>query len=253
MGIALNEIVADPAPDLEGLKRSLIRLGKPRRKLTDWKTWEFARLRATGRDWPSEAETMIGRVRLDHLQQCVERVLKQEIPGDLLEAGVWRGGACILMRAVLKAFGDRQRLVWLADSFEGMPKQSAYREDLRDTHWKHNDVLSVSLSEVKAAFLRYGLLDDQVRFLPGWFHESLPGAPVGPLALLRIDGDMYGSTMDALTHLYPRLSPGGFLIVDDYGAVRGCRKAVDQYRQSQGIVTPIQAIDWTGVFWQKLD
>jgi O-methyltransferase len=106
---------------------------------------------------------------------------------------------------------------------------------------------------VKAAFRRYGLLDDQVRFLPGWFHQTLPGAHVGPLALLRIDGDMYGSTMDALEHLYPKLSPGGVLIVDDYGAVRGCRKAVDQYRQSRGIVTPIQTIDWTGIFWQKLD
>src|SRR5215469_5808702 len=117
MGIGLNEIVPDPAQHLEELKCRLTRLGKPHRKLTDWKTWESARLRATGRDWPSEAETMIGRVRLDHLQQCVERVLRQNIPGDLLEAGVWRGGACILIRAVLKAFGDSRRAVWLADSF----------------------------------------------------------------------------------------------------------------------------------------
>jgi O-methyltransferase len=253
MGIGLNEIVADPAQHLEELKCRLTRLGKPRRKLTDWKTWESERLRAIGRDWPSEAETMIGRVRLDHLQQCVERILKENTPGDLLEAGVWRGGACILMRAVLKAFGDRQRKVWLADSFEGMPKYSKYSEDLGDTHWKHNDVLSVSLSKVKAAFLRYGLLDDQVHFLPGWFHQTLPGAPVGSLALLRVDADMYGSTRDALEHLYPKLSPGGFLIVDDYGAVRGCRKAVDEYRQSRGIVTPVQTIDWTGIFWQKLE
>jgi O-methyltransferase len=197
---------------------------------------------------------MIGRVRLDHLQWCVEQVLGAGTPGDLMETGVWRGGACILMRAVLAAAGDRERLVWAADSFAGLPRPDGrYPEDASDEHWKRNNILAVPLEEVKAAFARYGLLDGQVRFLPGWFHESLPAAPVQSLALLRLDGDMYGSTMDALVHLYPRLSAGGFLIVDDYGAVPGCRKAVDDYRRAHGVLEALRKIDWTGVWWQKLD
>ena len=240
MGIVLKEIVAD----LSGLKRELTRLSR----------WEFRFLRAAGRDWPSEAETMIGHVRLDHLQHSVEQILAAGIPGDLMETGVWRGGACILMRAVLKASGDSTRMVWAADSFEGLPvPDGRYPEDAGDPHWKHKRVLAVSLEEVKAAFARYGLLDDRVRFLKGWFRDTLPTAPVEKLALLRLDGDMYGSTMDALLHLYPKLSPGGFLIADDYGAVKACRRAVDDYRRRNRIAEPIKAIDWTGVFWQKLD
>ena len=240
MGIGLNEIVAD----LPRLKRELTRRGRG----------ELGLLRATGRDWPQEAETMIGTRRLNHLQLCVEQVLREGVPGDLMETGVWRGGACILMRAVLKASGDTERVVWAADSFAGLPKPDGrYPEDEGDPHWKHNDVLAVPLEEVKAAFARYGLLDGQVRFLEGWFHETLPQAPVERLAVLRLDGDMYGSTMDALIHLYPRLSPGGLLIVDDYGAVRGCRRAVDEYRRRQCIREPVERIDWTGVWWKKLD
>src|SRR5260370_721437 len=136
MGIALNQIVA--------LKRELTRLRRGARKHLDWRRWEFRPLRAIGRDWPAEDETMIGQVRLDHLHQCVEQVLEQGVPGDLMEAGVWRGGACILMRAVLKAFDDRERIVWAADSFAGMPTPDGrYAEDAGDTHWKHNDVLAV--------------------------------------------------------------------------------------------------------------
>jgi hypothetical protein len=77
--------------------------------------------RAEGKDWPTEAETMVGRARLDNLQECVTAVIQDNVPGDLVETGVWRGGASILMRAVLKAYDDRMRSVWLADSFEGLP------------------------------------------------------------------------------------------------------------------------------------
>lgn len=281
MGIGLNEILADDPEARQRylsllkscLTRSLssdVRYPVVRRPLlrespAKWvlfpiagffgwqmKKRESARLRRTGRDWPAEAETMIGQVRLDHLQECVESVLQRGIPGDLMETGVWRGGACILMRGVLRAYGDSTRTVWAADSFEGMPKPDGrYIEDAEDTHWHHNDVLAVSRDDVEAAFAHYGLLDQQVRFLEGWFKFTLPDAPVERLAVLRLDGDMYGSTMDALEHLYPKLSPGGFLIVDDYGAVPACRKAVDHYRAKHNIREPINKIDWTGVFWQK--
>ena len=207
--------------------------------------------RAHGLDWPVEAETMIGTVRLDHLHTCVVSVLEERISGDFVEAGVWRGGACILMRAILKVYGENCRRVWAADSFEGLPKPDGrHRQDDGDRHWTYSDVLAVSLEDVQAAFARYGLLDDQVVFLKGWFKDTLPTAPIGAIAILRLDGDMYGSTMDALDALYPKVSPGGYVVVDDYHSVAACRQAVQDYRSRYGIVHPIQQIDGSGTFWR---
>jgi O-methyltransferase len=212
--------------------------------------------REEGRDWPAPlyAETMIGMRRLDNLQRCVQDVLFTGVPGDVLEAGVWRGGAGILMRAVLAAHGDTDRTVWLADSFEGLPKPDAerYPSDANDPHSQYDD-LAVSVDQVKANLARYALLDEQVKFLVGWFKDSLPDAPIDQLSVLRLDGDMYESTIDVLAALYPKLSPGGYLIVDDYSNPQtpGCKTAVDDYRRDNGITEPIETVDWTGVFWKK--
>jgi len=209
-------------------------------------------LRMEGRDWPVLAHTMIGVKRMDNLQFCVEDVIRKGVPGDLIETGVWRGGATIFMRGILKAYGITDRRVWVADSFEGLPKPDVakYAADEGDIH--HTlDFLAVTMDDVKANFARYGLLDDQVCFLKGWFKDTLPSAPIKRLAVVRLDGDMYESTMDSLSNLYPRLSPGGYLIVDDYGAVPACRKAVEDYRQKYGIKEAIQDIDRLGVFWQR--
>ena len=208
--------------------------------------------RVAGKDWPSDAETMIGMARLDMLQHAIQTILEQNIPGDLIEAGAWRGGASIFMRAALKAYGDSSRTVWVADSFEGLPKPDGrYAQDRRDHHWRYNSVLGVSLEEVKGNFVRYSLLDDQVRFLKGWFKDTLPVAPIDRLALLRLDGDMYSSTMDGLESLYPKLSPGGYAVIDDYGALPVCRQAVDDFRNRHKIYDPIETIDWSGVYWRK--
>lgn len=209
--------------------------------------------RTEGRDWPLDAETMIGLRRLDNLQYCVTDVLRRRVPGDLIETGVWRGGATIFMRAVLKVYGDTERIVWVADSFQGLPKPdpARYPVDAADRHWTQAR-LAVSLEEVKANFARYGLLDAQVRFLVGWFRDTLPNAPIDKLAVLRLDGDMYESTMDALRSLYPRLSIGGYVIIDDYGAVPACKAAVEDFRTEHGIGEKLERIDWTGVFWQRL-
>ncbi len=209
--------------------------------------------RQNGREWPppATAETMIGLKRLDNLQYCVERALEARVPGDLIETGVWRGGAAIFMRAVLAARGDSDRAVWVADSFQGLPKPRAEDSpDVGDDHWKHS-FLAVGLDEVRANFDRYGLLDEQVRFLPGWFSDTLPRAPIKQLAVLRVDCDMYRSTTEVLCSLYPRVAAGGFVIVDDYGAVPGCRTAVDEFRAAHAITEPLEWIDWTGVFWQR--
>jgi hypothetical protein len=211
-----------------------------------------AELRDVGRDWPSLAHTMIGTRRLDNLQRCIEDVLGDAVPGDLIETGVWRGGATIFMRGVLKAYGADDRCVWVADSFAGLPRPDAKRYPF-DRGWNASMIryLAVSQEEVQANFTKYGLLDERVRFLKGYFRDSLPGAPIGALSILRLDGDLYESTMEALTHLYPKLSVGGFVIVDDY-ALRPCAEAVRDYRTAHGICEPIVDIDGVGAYWRRL-
>jgi O-methyltransferase len=210
------------------------------------------RLREEGLDWPGEAETMVGLKRLENLEVCIRDVLRQGVPGDFVETGVWRGGASIFMRAVLKVYGDTQRTVWLADSFQGLPKPNSerYPADAGDESWK-NAALAIPVEEVKANFCKYGLLDEQVRFLVGWFRDTLPTAPIDKLAVLRLDGDMYESTFDALTHLYPKLSPGGFAIIDDY-AIPGCQAAVEDYRLKHQIKEALVPVDQYAKFWQRL-
>lgn len=207
--------------------------------------------RGEGRDWPYDAETMVGLKRLDNLEQCVTTVIKDGVPGDLLEAGVWRGGSVIFMRALLEVLGDETRTVWAADSFRGLPPPDpSVSADRGDKHHEQ-PFLAVSLDDVRKNLRKYGFLDDRVRFLEGWFSETLPKAPVESLAVLRADGDMYASTMDILVPLYPNVSEGGFVIIDDYGAVPGCRQAVHDFRTANSITDPMLEIDWSGVYWRK--
>lgn len=201
------------------------------------------------------ALTMVGRPRLDNIEECVRSVLADDVPGDLMECGVWRGGACILMRAVLEALGDRGRRVHVADSFRGLPppEHPADRAHaaLPGVNVTRMPLLAVSQADVRRNFELYGL-GERVVFHEGWFRDTLPGADTGPLAVLRLDGDFYESTMDALRALEPRVSPGGYVIIDDYGAVPAmCGQAVDDYRRERGIDAPLEKIDWTGVYWRK--
>jgi hypothetical protein len=238
-----------PDRNLSLAKRQLFRyLNKSGYKI--FKTVPFdAKARELGKDWPSIGYSMVGLKRLDNLQFCVESVLKESIPGDLLEAGVWRGGSCIFMRAVLKSHNVGDRTVWVADSFQGLPVPS--HEADQDYDLSGATTLAVSQDEVEAAFQRFGLQDGQVKFLRGWFKDTLPSAPVSQLAVLRMDGDLYESTMDILNALYHKVSEGGFVIVDDYHLLPPCKQAVHDFRQRTGISDPIQEIDGTGVFWKK--
>jgi hypothetical protein len=207
--------------------------------------------REQGWDWPSKAPSMIGTKRMDNLRSECERVIAAGIPGDFMETGVWRGGACIMMRAVLKAYAVADRRVIAADTYAGLPPPSAGIAADAGADFHTYKELAVSLDEVKAAFARYGLLDEQVIFLEGLFKHTLPSAPVAKLALLRLDADMYESTMDGLVNLYHKLSPGGTLIVDDYYLFESQRKAVDEFRAAHGITDPIIRIDHFGGYWIK--
>ena len=250
------------------------------RGLQVWRVGGNAQAREVGRDRPTHAETMIGLRRLDNIQMCVTDVVRSGVPGDLIETGVWRGGATILMRATLAALGDTSRRVWVADSFQGLPRPnpSRYPADaqfdrrlrmlsktglsilnsdlvtrMSEAIWNrlHDTVLAVTVDDVRSNFARYGLLDDQVEFLVGWFADTLATAPIEKLAVMRLDGDFYESTMDALSALYPKLSVGGYVIIDDYGCIDACRAAVHDYREAHGITDEIKLIDWTGAYWKR--
>jgi hypothetical protein len=202
----------------------------------------------------SPCETILSIPRLDAIQQCVDSVLTDDVPGDLIEVGVWRGGGSIFLRAVLAAYDVRDRRVWVADSFEGFPDQAHRDPADRAVDYAAglgDDFFAVDLATVRANFERYGLLDDQVMFLKGWFHETLPATPIDRLALVQIDGDLYGSTRDALDALYPKLSVGGFLVVDDYGTHEQCRRAVDEYRAAQRVDEPIRRVGEQMVLWRR--
>jgi len=222
--------------------------------------------RLAGRDWPLEAHTMIGLRRLDHLRSLIEDVLRRGVRGDLIEAGAGRGGAAILMRGVLAAHGATDRRVWVADSFRGFPTAAAGGVTARSYRSPEfaafadlpgiDDLVErgargTSLAEVRDHFARYGLLDEGVEFLEGWFHETLPAAPIERLALARIDADLYDSTLTALRALHPRLSPGAWVIVDDYGTFAECREAVHDHLAEASITPALQAVDGQAVCWMN--
>jgi len=204
-----------------------------------------------GRDRSSPAHTMVGILRLQNLRELAQRVIDLDVPGNFIETGVWRGGCCILMRGVLAANQIAERKVYVADSFAGLPPPdpARYPKDARDTRYKRPE-LAVPIEEVKSNFARYDLLDEQVIFVKGFFRDTLPTLDAGPFALIRLDGDMYESSYVALESLYPKLSAGGYIVIDDYG-IKQCRDAVDDFRARFGIIENMRQIDWTAVYWQK--
>lgn len=238
-----------PAETGLALKRLLRDIGEQRPE-------ELARLLAGKRSGSAPFDgphTMIGLHRLNNIERCAERLFADGIAGDFLEAGVCQGGATIFMRALQLAHGEGDRSTWVVDSFEGVPPSVSEVDRRYEVHLEEprQPWLACSLARVRDNFLRYGLLDAGVRWLPGWVSETLPSAPIGPLALLRIDVDLYSSTAECLDHLYDKVVPGGFVIVDDYGFLRCCRDAVDDFRRRRSIEEPLRHIDYSGIFWRK--
>jgi O-methyltransferase len=199
-------------------------------------------IRVSGADWPLHGVSMAGLRRLDDLQACVEAIVRDGVEGDLIEAGTWRGGASILMRATLDALGAEDRTVWVADSFQGFPAD--------DEQFAPIDYLAVPVEDVRANFARLGY-ERGLRFVAGFFEDTLPGLAGERWSLLRLDGDTYEATWTTLQALYPGLSAGGYVVVDDYGALEECRRAVDEFRAQHGIDDPIEEVDWTCVHWRR--
>lgn len=206
-----------------------------------------------GNDWPQHAITMIGVNRLMNIQKLLFDTIEKQVPGDFIETGVWRGGACIFAASIFKLLKITDKKVYVCDSFEGLPKPDPkYPVDNNDIHHTFTQLI-VSLEEVQRNFQVFSLLDDQVKFVKGWFCDTLPTIN-STFSVVRLDGDMYGSTMDGLVNLYPKLNKGGYIIIDDYG-LPGSYAAVNDFRTEHKIESPLCLIDMhsKAVYWQKLD
>ena len=210
-------------------------------------------LRVMGADWPFGGLTMVGMERLDDLQSCVEAIVADGVAGDVIEAGTWRGGAAILARATLDALGADDRTVVVADSFKGLPApdEGGFPEDV-DLDLSEVDFLAVPADEVRANFARFGL-EEGLEFVQGFFNETLPTLRGRRWSVIRLDGDTYEATWVGLENLYPGLSAGGYVVIDDYGLIQECRDAVEDYRSRHGITAPIEKADWNGVRWRRED
>ena len=257
--------------------------------------------RIMGEDFPTKAHTCVGMKRLDNIQYCAEQILKNNIPGDFLEAGVGRGGASIFMRSILKVYGIKDRKVVACDAFSdnvgkkvnpvllgglvfilsvlskakrkklltklqrrrskddrSFPAVNDPSDEWTDLVYfglKNNNHMvrhspASSLKDVKSHFSRYNLFDEQTVFLKGFFEDTLQNAPVDQIALLRLDGDTYESTKTAIDNLYPKLSQGGFCIVDDYYSFSDCQKAIDEYRENNNMKSELKSIDNMSCYWK---
>lgn len=195
------------------------------------------------------AFSMIGYQRMTNLENIIQDIIQKNVDGNLIETGVWKGGACMFMKYMLTQLNSNKK-VYVADSFQGLPKPNPekYIKDLGDIHHTYH-FLAIEEDQVKQNFKKFNLLDENVIFLKGWFSETLPKLD-DKFCLLRLDGDMYESTMDALSNLYDKLSTGGYIIIDDY-SFPSCAAAVTDFRSKNKINEPIHWIDNSAVYWKK--
>lgn len=215
-----------------------------------------------GHVWPpgTSAVTMAGQRRLDNAVALLGQALAEGTPGSFIETGVWRGGLSFLAAKQLE-LQNSSRIVYACDSFHGIPK-SKRPSTLQDASAHALHILNDnSVDRVRGAARRFHVDADRIRFVEGYFDTSLPLLMKQNsdlrFAVVRLDGDTYESTISAITELYPRLSPGGFIIVDDYTDWLGCRKAIHDYRDTHGIMDDIFLVahgpreKTYGVYWRK--
>lgn len=206
--------------------------------------------RLEGLDWPKDAVTMIGLKRMDNLHKMLDYIRENNIEGDLIETGVWKGGATIFMKLYCDIYGLNKK-VFVCDSFAGLPKPSGrFQQDNGDNHYMFKE-LAISLEEVQENFRKFKCLDDSVIFIKGFFKDTLPNNnQIEKLSLLRMDGDMYESTYDVFHSCYDKLSDKGICIIDDF-CLKGARDCTHDFRQQRNITDQINVVDKCGIYWIK--
>lgn len=206
--------------------------------------------------------TMTTNERIFALCKSVEYIVQHNIPGDVLECGVWKGGSMMAIARTLMNKGAA-RTLHLFDTFEGMPPPTEVDKNIRGvqaaqalaTEDKNTSLTWAysPLDAVKANLQQIGYDPSKIKFVKGNVEDTIPGNAPEQIALLRLDTDWYESTYHELVHLYPRLSVGGVLIIDDYGHWEGARKAVDQYFAEKKLKFLLNRIDYTGRIGVKLE
>lgn len=235
---------------VDSIKRAVTgydRLGQGM-EFADFNALKFYNVQANGWNLPraSVPQTLLTKGQLDLIEDLLTDLAEREVPGDCIEAGVWRGGAVILMRVILDTLGLADRQVVAADSFAGIPPSTRFQHDPVDL-WP--DRWIASLDEVKSNVAAMGLQDGRIEFLEGLFTETLPSLAGRQFSFIRLDSDSHDSVTDSLVALYPLLVPGGVIVIDDWHLI-GCRLAVDSYRTNNGILDPINVRAGNG-YWTK--
>ncbi len=210
-------------------------------------------LRGQGLDWTYLGDTMTGLARIESLKTLLHDVFQNEIEGDFIETGVWRGGMSIFARGVLRANNQMQRKSFVCDSFRGLPPGDRDL-DPRDKQWYRINYLEVSDVTVAENFKAAGLLDPNVIFVKGFFNDTMSEVAkmTESLAIMRLDGDMYESTVDVLYRLYEKLSIGGYVIMDDWTGFPS-KTACEDFFKVHGISPVIVQVDAISAYWQKTE
>lgn len=207
--------------------------------------------RELGRDWPYLGRSMVGKYRLEHLHLSIHTVVEEGIPGSFVETGIWRGGSCMLARALFRVYNETHREVLACDSFRGLPPGDEELYGKLDVGWQTLSYLAVEEEIVRDFFVEMGVLDEQVYFVKGFFNDSMPvvAKHIDAISILRLDGDLYESTVDVLYHLYHRVSLGGYIVVDDWGLP--AENATFDFLQIHDPNAQIEIIDNNSRFWRK--
>lgn len=210
------------------------------------------------------AYTQTSPERIASLCEAIRYVVRAQIPGAIVECGVWRGGSMMAVARTLIEAGDMTRDLFLYDTFDGMPEPGA--KDVTYTGTSASTLMRNSskddpesvwcyapIDSVKNALCGIGYSENRIHFVQGMVEDTIPRAAPEQIALLRLDTDWYQSTRHELIHLYPRLSKGGVLMIDDYGHWDGSRKAVDEWQAQAGIRMLLNRIDYSGRVAVKID
>jgi O-methyltransferase len=211
-------------------------------------------LRKGGRDWTLLGATMTGWKRLDNVRKLLTDVIQSNIPGDYIETGVWRGGSSVFARAVITAHGEQEKRVsYVCDSFSGLPPGDR-RLDQKDRSWDNTPYLEVPYEIVANNFMKHNVLDHNVVFAKGFFRDSIGplSKKIKALSIMRLDGDMYESTVDVLYHLYEKLQIGGYVIIDDWFGFPA-KTACEDFFQAHGISPEVIPIDNIAAYWKKTE